>query len=144
MFRGYRVHIRSPERGSGHPRQRYGPNGPRGETQQPAGAAAPLIWAAREGKGKRGREKEGGIRPPPSFPPPSSFLPPPVKKERGPNWGGTPSRIRPTWGAPLWILPLPPTYIYVGRGSLADRELLLSCVRHPFHHLHPRSYFHSV
>ena len=38
---GYRVHIGSPEAVPGTPGKRYGPNGPRGGTQQPAGAAPP-------------------------------------------------------------------------------------------------------
>ena len=128
MFQGYRVHIGSPERGSGHPRQLYGPNGPRGETQQPAWAAAPPCRPNLEGK-ERGERKEGegfGL-PLPSLP---LLLPFPFGKyERGGSeLEEAPSRIPPTWACPL-LLPLPPTYIYMWGAPLEHVPTTVSRVR---------------
>src|SRR3989337_2003857 len=93
---GYRVHIESPEGVPGTPGKRYGPNGPRGETQQPAGAAAPPIWAAREEK-ERGEERRKGRDSASPFLPSFLLLPFPsekyVKGGGGANWTRLPVGI---------------------------------------------------
>ena len=67
---GYRVLIGSLEGVQGTPDKRYGPNGPRGETQQPAGAAAPPYGLSQRTK-ERGEERRKGRDSAPPFLPSS-------------------------------------------------------------------------
>ena len=54
---GYQVLIGSPGGVPDTPNKRYGPYGPRGETHQPQGDGAPLIWVGlrRRRKGEKGK-----------------------------------------------------------------------------------------
>ena len=105
--------------------------GQEGKRSSQQGLPCPPYGPHLRGRKQGKREGRGGIRPPPSFPPPSSFLSPPEFMEGGEaELGRRPSRIPPTWGAPLAASP-PLQSIYMRGAPLEHTSTVVSHVRCP-------------
>ena len=137
VFRGYRVHIGSPEGVPGiPPATTWALMGQAGDRQAPKGWRAPLIWAGQIGveNGKEESNKGIGF----TLPPLPFLLRRGIGKEGG-RIGRRPSRIPPTWGAALAAYP-PLKPIYMRGAPLEHTSRVVSRVQRPLDSLRLRSY----
>src|SRR5215216_401208 len=109
------------------PAKDMGLMGQEGKHTSHKGAGAPPIWASQIGEGKGKEKRKKGIGFP--LPPLSFLLRIGIGKGRG-RIGRRPSRIPPTWGAPLAASP-PLQPIYMRGAPLEHTPTILSRVQRP-------------